>query len=88
MCHFPGQQLSISIMAGGWLHRGAIICPSCNEICGHYFELNGTQCKIREEAPPSNLYPHDELNCLGCLWKFNPVLLSLTFVLALILGIR
>lgn len=50
-------------MSGGWLHRGAIICPSCNEICGDYFERRGIECKIREEAPPANKYPRDDLHC-------------------------
>lgn len=64
-CFFPGQELNIRIMAGGWLHRGTIICPPCKEICGEQFERAGLECRIREEAPPSNKYPRDELQCGG-----------------------
>lgn len=62
-CYHAGQELNIRIMAGGWLHRGAILCPPCKEICGEHFERLGLECRIREEAPPSNKFPRDELQC-------------------------
>ncbi|XP_023292696.2 leishmanolysin-like peptidase [Lucilia cuprina] len=62
-CYFPGQRLSISISANGWLHRGALICPSCEELCGEYFGARDEQCRLREEAPPLNKYPQDHLRC-------------------------
>lgn len=62
-CYFPGQKLSISISANGWLHRGALICPSCEELCGEYFGARDEQCHLREEAPPINKYPRDHLHC-------------------------
>ncbi|XP_055902649.1 leishmanolysin-like peptidase isoform X2 [Eupeodes corollae] len=62
-CFFPGQQLSIRVFANGWLHKGAIICPPCHELCGEFFQRQGSQCRLREEAPPSNKYPRDNLAC-------------------------
>lgn len=62
-CFYPGQDLSIRINAGGWLHRGAIVCPPCQEICGEEFAMHNQTCKFNEEAPPSNMYPKDDLKC-------------------------
>ncbi|XP_037950835.1 leishmanolysin-like peptidase isoform X2 [Teleopsis dalmanni] len=65
-CYFPGQQLSIRILANGWLHKGAIICPPCHELCGNYFAARKQECRFREEAPPSNKYPRDVMVCSAC----------------------
>ena len=65
VCYYPGQQIYIRIMSGGWLHKGAVICPPCHELCGDYFAEQGEECRIQEEAPPSNKYPHDNLSCGG-----------------------
>lgn len=62
-CYYPGQEINIRINAGGWLHRGTIICPPCKEICGDEFEARNEECKFSDEAPPSNKYPKDELKC-------------------------
>lgn len=71
-------------MAGGWLHRGSIVCPSCNEICGDYFEQQGLECRIREEAPPSNKYPRDELHCNARNLNISSVLLLACLCLSFI----
>lgn len=65
-CFYPGQTLSIRINANDWLHRGAIICPPCHELCGESFAERGEKCRIREEAPPANKYPRDTLTCAAC----------------------
>ncbi|XP_067617516.1 leishmanolysin-like peptidase isoform X2 [Eurosta solidaginis] len=62
-CYYPGQTLSIRINANDWLHRGAIICPPCHEICGQIFAEREEKCRMREEAPPANKYPRDTLTC-------------------------
>lgn len=62
-CFHPGQEIPIRIKSGGWLHRGAIVCPTCHEVCGAEFELNNQTCKLGEEAPPSNVFHKDELTC-------------------------
>jgi len=80
-CYYPGQELSIRIMGGGWLHKGAIICPPCREICGEEFEMNGEHCRPSEEAPPNNMYPRDGLACSGQ----NYLIKSEIFILSLIL---
>lgn len=71
-------------MAGGWLHRGAIICPSCHEVCGEYLQQRGEECRIREEAPPANKYPRDDLHCSGNIWHLQPIiLLTCLFILTI-----
>lgn len=62
-CFHPGQEINIRINSGGWLHRGAIMCPPCKEICGNEFEQRNEECRFNDEAPPSNKYPKDELRC-------------------------
>lgn len=62
-CFYPGQELSIRINYGDWLHIGAIMCPPCREVCGEYFAKRNESCRIREEAPPGNMYPRDNLAC-------------------------
>jgi hypothetical protein len=32
-CYFPGQELSVRIISNGWLHKGALVCPPCEELC-------------------------------------------------------
>ncbi|XP_055381355.1 leishmanolysin-like peptidase [Condylostylus longicornis] len=65
-CYYPGQQLTIHIMSNGWLHKGAIVCPSCHEICNDYFTERGEQnCRLKEEAPVAYQYPYDSLHCDG-----------------------
>ncbi|EDX13514.1 GD18672 [Drosophila simulans] len=62
-CSFPGQKLSIRIAANGWLHKGAIMCPPCHELCGAQFAAQGKQCRPGEEPDPLNKYPRDNLAC-------------------------
>lgn len=62
-CSFPGQKLSIRITANGWLHKGAIMCPSCHELCDAHFAAIGTECRPSEEPDPLNKYPRDNLTC-------------------------
>lgn len=33
-CFHAHQAISIRIMSNGWLHKGAIVCPPCKELCG------------------------------------------------------
>jgi hypothetical protein len=32
-CYFPGQELYVRIISNGWLHKGALVCPPCEELC-------------------------------------------------------
>ncbi|XP_073817388.1 leishmanolysin-like peptidase, invadolysin [Musca autumnalis] len=84
-CYYPGQKLSISISANDWLHRGALICPSCEEMCGEYFGARDEECHLREEAPPLNKYPRDYLQCgasaLNALyWYHQPIFLVIVSI--------
>lgn len=65
-CYYPGQPITIRIVRDQWLHKGAIMCPPCNEMCGTRLAMLGKHCKGSEEAPPSSAYPRDELKCDGC----------------------
>nr|XP_029712436.1 leishmanolysin-like peptidase isoform X1 [Aedes albopictus] len=75
-CYYAGQELSVRLIAGGWLHKGAVICPSCKEMCNTEFELRGDRCKVSEEVPQSSNYPKHELKCsagsiVGSTKEFN-----------------
>lgn len=88
-CYYPGQELSIRIMAGGWLHKGAIVCPPCRELCGEYFAKRGEECRMREEAPPSNMYPRDALECSGSQFRISYILLITSLIISTyLLGLR
>lgn len=62
-CFHPGQEIAVRVKSGGWLHRGAIRCPPCHEVCGNEFAQRNETCKLSEEAPPSNIFHKDELFC-------------------------
>lgn len=85
-CFQPGQELTIRILAYGWLHKGAVICPSCKEICEHEFALRGERCKGNEEAPSSSYYPKDQLKCAASSIT-NSAFLVILF-LSILLGFR
>lgn len=69
-CYYPGQEISIRIFSAGWLHRGALKCPPCRDVCGEEFRARGEHCRVSEEAPPLNMYPRDELVC-GAISSFR-----------------
>jgi leishmanolysin-like peptidase len=77
-CYYAGQELNIRIYENSWLKMGAIMCPSCNEICGAEFAESGESCKEPEEAPNENFYPKDNLKC-GSSIALPKVLISLSF---------
>ncbi|KAL1492801.1 hypothetical protein ABEB36_010985 [Hypothenemus hampei] len=62
-CYHANQEIFIRIINNGWLHKGGIVCPPCKEICAKEFEARGEHCKKGDEAPPSILYPRDDLRC-------------------------
>ncbi|CAH0757706.1 unnamed protein product [Diatraea saccharalis] len=62
-CYHAGQVLQVRAVRGGWLHRGGVLCPPCNDLCREHFQIRNEFCKRGEEAPPPNLYPNDVLKC-------------------------
>nr|CAD7589812.1 unnamed protein product [Timema genevievae] len=32
-CYYTGQVLDIRILSSGWLHKGALVCPPCEDLC-------------------------------------------------------
>merc|ERR1711981_1514540 len=42
ICDKPGQNISIALKEGEFLHMGAIICPGCIEMCGEENCASGT----------------------------------------------
>lgn len=80
-CFHSGQEIPIRIKSGGWLHRGTIICPKCNEVCGDEFARQNKTCKLGEEAPPSNVFHKDELTCGAKQWSISILIqLLCTFI--------
>jgi leishmanolysin-like peptidase len=70
-------------MAGSWLHKGAIVCPDCAEMCGDEFRLEGHVCKKSKESPLPN-YPRDELTCSGTQNLVNFTLVTLMLISLLV----
>lgn len=62
-CYHANQEIFIKIIHNEWLHKGAIVCPPCREICKEEFLARGESCKAGDEPPPANFYPRDELQC-------------------------
>ncbi|KAK9872590.1 hypothetical protein WA026_018722 [Henosepilachna vigintioctopunctata] len=73
-CYHANQEIHIKIIRNEWLHKGAIVCPPCREICAAQFNARGESCKIGDEPPPANFYPRDELKCAGSRVKMNVTL--------------
>jgi len=45
-CFYPGQEVPVSLAAGGWLHRGSLVCPPCEEVCQEEFAAKGETCRV------------------------------------------
>ncbi|KAG7161238.1 Leishmanolysin-like peptidase-like, partial [Homarus americanus] len=72
-CYHANQVINISIFQNDWLHEGAIVCPSCEEIC----KQSDMVCKRGTEPPSSAEYYRDQLVCRGChLSALQSLLLS------------
>ena len=39
-CDKPGQNISIAVGDGGYIHQGSIQCPDCNEVCSNCLAPN------------------------------------------------
>lgn len=78
-CFHPGQELNIRVFDMNWLKIGAIVCPSCKDLCGKEFAALGQSCKKPEEAPSSYYYPKDLLKC-GVKAHMPSILVFITFV--------
>ncbi|KAJ8947161.1 hypothetical protein NQ318_002524 [Aromia moschata] len=74
-CFHKNQEISIRIISDGWLHKGAIICPPCKEICEEEFAARNETCKLGDESPPSTAYSRDELQCGSFVAKESRFLL-------------
>ncbi|XP_021940334.1 leishmanolysin-like peptidase [Zootermopsis nevadensis] len=79
-CYFPGQELSILIISNGWLHRGALVCPPCEDLCQVELLQLGDRCKPASVLPPLAVYHKDELTCSS---ERRVASLALTVILAL-----
>lgn len=62
-CYFPGQELVIRILENGWLHKGVLLCPSCEELCKDEFDQIGEWCKPPSSVPSTTRYHKDQLTC-------------------------
>lgn len=67
-CYFRGQVHPIRIFANNWLHNGALICPSCEEMCqGQFPDSSETCLEPLTEIPENTSYHSDFLICCGSL---------------------
>jgi len=64
-CFFAQQEIPISLMANGWLHKGSLVCPACSDVCGEEFEARGGKCKTGILPPKNYVYYEDYLECRG-----------------------
>ncbi|KAK0159574.1 hypothetical protein PV327_010670 [Microctonus hyperodae] len=77
-CYHAGQEIAIRIIQNDWLHKGALICPPCKDICQSELQSRGEWCKPGDEHPPATFYHRDNLHC------DDLVLLLLMFEITLI----
>jgi leishmanolysin-like peptidase len=82
-CFHAGQELNVRIFESGWLKIGAILCPSCDELCGDEFASRGESCNESKLVPSSYSYPKDHLKC-----DANKVILPSVFLIALAVLMR
>lgn len=69
-CYFPGQELVVRLVANGWLHKGVIVCPACEDLCGSAghddsFGGSGDKCKPPSDVPITVPYHREQLACGG-----------------------
>jgi leishmanolysin-like peptidase len=55
--------LVIRLVANGWLHKGVIVCPACEELCGGGSDDN--KCKPPQDVPLTVPYHREQLACGG-----------------------
>ncbi|XP_049813368.1 leishmanolysin-like peptidase [Schistocerca nitens] len=87
-CYHEKQELPIQINVDGWLHRGALVCPSCKELCEEQLKDIGEYCKSESQPPQWLTYHKEELTCGGVkLHAFQSRSMQL-FLLVLIAAVR
>ncbi|CAK9806829.1 Leishmanolysin-like peptidase [Anthophora quadrimaculata] len=70
-CYHAGQEIAIRILQSTWLHKGALICPSCRDICQAELKEKHEQCKPGDEHPPATYYHRDNLYCASASTSTN-----------------
>ncbi|XP_040565883.1 leishmanolysin-like peptidase [Lepeophtheirus salmonis] len=85
-CYFKGQEIPIYLEAHDWLHTGAVVCPSCEEMCGTDFTSRGEKCLPGSMIPKTHFYTRHNLNCRFSSGAHSP--LSLRTLIVLLIGIK
>lgn len=80
-CYYEGQEIGISIIANGWLHKGALVCPLCEQLCQEQFAMIGEWCKPDSKPPPTVSYHRDKLTCGALSTTTTSTVVTLTVVL-------
>ncbi|XP_075222194.1 leishmanolysin-like peptidase, invadolysin [Lycorma delicatula] len=70
-CYSEGQQLPIRIISNGWLHKGALVCPSCEQLCQEELSSVGDRCKPDGALPKKVSYHWDQLSCKATFNNYN-----------------
>lgn len=80
-CFYPQQEIPISLLSNDWLHKGAVVCPDCAEVCAEEYRLNGGgKCAGGVLPPKGYVYPMDDLTCSGSVASFSALM---TFLIVL-----
>ncbi|XP_063220729.1 leishmanolysin-like peptidase [Bacillus rossius redtenbacheri] len=58
-CYDTGQVLDVQLFSHGWLHKGALVCPPCEDLCQ---ESEGW-CSRNNNMPSFIEYHQDDLKC-------------------------
>ena len=60
---FSQFQIRLRPDADEWLHTGSVVCPPCEEVCGHTLREAGSACAPPTQPPLSHVYPQHVLTC-------------------------
>ncbi|XP_059490130.1 leishmanolysin-like peptidase [Neocloeon triangulifer] len=82
-CYHKGQEIPIKIMADEWLHVGALVCPSCEELCEDELQSVGASCKPPINSLSKYQTQQDELTCSATSPGDSRLLITLLVILIL-----
>ncbi len=84
-CFYPQQEISISLMANGWLHKGSLVCPACADVCAEELAARGETCRTGILPPKNYVYYEDYLACNGATcWPMWAAVSAATLLAAVV----
>lgn len=61
-CFHEGQLIDVAVQEKGWLYRGLLVCPSCQEICYN----TRITCPTEIKPAPENSQPVPKISAVTC----------------------